>query len=90
MVDDFGRDEIARFGGLLDSLDLGLVSMDPGHDFAHVNQAAAALLGFPAGVTTTSAVTTHMMELARRSLNPVVNAVRRHQVKVRVRFASNR
>lgn len=31
-----------RFGGLLDSLDLGLVSMDPGHDFAHVNQAAAA------------------------------------------------
>ncbi|HPX38377.1 MAG TPA: SpoIIE family protein phosphatase [Mycobacterium sp.] len=71
MVDDFGRDEIARFGGLLDSLDLGLVSMDPGHDFAHVNQAAAALLGFPAGVTTTSAVTTHMMELARRSLNPV-------------------
>lgn len=75
MVDDFGRDEIARFGGLLDSLDLGLVSMDPGHDFAHVNQAAAALLGFPAGVTTTSAVTTHMMELGP----PVAQSRRDHR-----------
>lgn len=69
MIDHFDRDEIARFGGLLDSLDLGLVSVDAADDFAHVNHAAAALLGFPPGVTTASAFTARMTELARRTLN---------------------
>ena len=69
MIDSFDRDEIARFGGLLDSLNLGVVSVDSADDFAHVNHAAAELIGFPAGVTTASAFTAHMTELARRSVN---------------------
>ena len=69
MIDEFDRDEIARFGELLDSLNLGLVSVDPADDIAHVNHAAATLLGFPAGITTASAFTGHLTELARRSVN---------------------
>ena len=69
MIDNFDRDEIARFGELLDTLNLGVVSVDPADDFAHVNRAAAALLDFPAGVTAASAFTAHLTELAARSVN---------------------
>jgi hypothetical protein len=37
---------------MLDELDVGLVTVDPGHGLAHVNAAAAALLRIPAGNTT--------------------------------------
>lgn len=62
--------ELARLGGFLDSLDVGLVSVDPVHDSAQVNRAASALLGLPAGRTTAAAFTAFMRKLARRSLNP--------------------
>lgn len=47
-----GHRRVARVCTMLDELDVGLVTVDPGHGLAHVNAAAAALLRIPAGNTT--------------------------------------
>ena len=73
--------QIVRLGELVDALDLGLATVDYARDFAHVNQAAAGLLNFPAGVTTASAFTALLRTRARASLNQTetMNMVRELQ-----------
>ncbi|HPY26213.1 MAG TPA: PP2C family protein-serine/threonine phosphatase [Mycobacterium sp.] len=60
---------IARMGGLLDELEVGLVALDASRDYADVNEAASTLLGIPAGPTTVTTCTTVIRELAGRALN---------------------
>ena len=61
--------QIAQLAGLLDEIDVGLVSVDSGADFAHVNQSAASLLNIIAGRTTATAFSGIMRRLAGETLN---------------------
>ena len=61
--------QIGQLAALLDELDIGLVSVAPAEDFAHVNRSAAALLDVPAGDTTPSMCATIIGALADRALN---------------------
>ena len=63
------HDQLAQFGGLFDELDVGVVSVDPGSDFATVNEAAAALLDIDPGNTTATRFATVTRQLAERTLN---------------------
>jgi PAS domain S-box-containing protein len=54
---------------ILDTLDVGLVTVDPQRDFAHVNGAAATLLDIPPGVTTATAFSAFIRDLAGKALN---------------------
>ena len=65
-----GHRRVARVCTLLDELDVGLVTVDPGHDLAHVNVAAATILGIPAGDTTASEFGEAVDRLARRACDP--------------------
>ena len=56
-------------GRIFDELDVGLVSTDVAHDFAHVNETAAGLLKTPAGETTARTFNEVLRQLARRALN---------------------
>lgn len=64
-----GHDQLAQFGGLFDELDVGVVSVDPGSDFATINEAAAALLNVAPGSTTATRFATVTRELASRTLD---------------------
>ena len=61
--------DVEPMSAILDALDLGLVTVDPLRDFAHVNGAAAMLLDIPAGVTTAAGFTAFIRELAGKALN---------------------
>ncbi len=63
------RRQVAQLAGLLDELDVGLVSVDSTIDFAHVNASAAELLKIPAGHTTATAFTDFMRRLAGETIN---------------------
>lgn len=60
---------IGAIGGVFDELDVGVVSLDPAGDFAHVNRTAADLLAIPAGETSASAFEPVVRTLAARALN---------------------
>lgn len=61
---------LGRLGGLLDELDVGLVSVEAARDVAIVNEAAAVLLGIPAGQTAGTEFADVIRALAGRALNP--------------------
>lgn len=63
------RRQVAQLAGLLDELDVGLVSVDSATDFAHVNASAAELLKVRAGHTTATEFTDIMRRLAGETLN---------------------
>lgn len=63
------QNHAGRMSGLLDDLDVGLVSVHSVQDFAHVNGAAARLLNIPAGNTTAAEFATVMKNLAQRAVN---------------------
>lgn len=67
--------EVARLAGLLDAVDVGLVSVSNDDDFANVNESAAALLDMPAGNTTATKFTDVIRRLARETVNQADVAV---------------
>lgn len=79
-IDPDGRD--GRLAGLvLDGVNVGLVSVDPTRDIAHVNQSAAALIGGREGSTTAAAFATSIRNLARRATNQADIAVALRKLK---------
>ncbi len=66
---------------MLDVVDVGLVSLDPARDVAHVNHSAAALLKCPEGFTTASAFGEVIRSLAGRALDQVDVAVALRRLK---------
>ena len=63
------QNHAGRMSGLLDDLDVGLVSVHSMRNFAHVNGAAARLLNIAAGNTTAAEFAAVMKRLAQRAVN---------------------
>lgn len=61
--------DVEPMSAILDALDLGLVTVDPLRDFAHVNGAAATLLNITPGVTTAAGFVAFIRGLAGKALN---------------------
>lgn len=61
--------QLGRLAGLLDELDVGLVSVDYADDFANVNQTAAALLGMAPGNATATEFYMALETITARAIN---------------------
>ena len=63
------RSHAGLLAGVFDEVDVGLVSVNPDSDFAHVNRTAAALVNMPVGDATVAAFNGAIANLAQRALN---------------------
>ena len=61
--------QFALFGNLFDELDVGVILVDPGTDFASVNRTAAELLNIDSGTLTATRFAAIINDLAARALN---------------------
>lgn len=61
--------QLGRLAGLLDELDVGLVSVDSADDFANVNRTAAVLLGMTPGNATATEFYVALETIAARAIN---------------------